>query len=57
MGTAMSQKKHYNSRNAEKFVVRFDEPGDREKLKLAAEARQLSMNAMILQAIRPYFAE
>lgn len=50
----MSQKKPYNARNAEKFVVRFDEPGDREKLRLAAEENRLSMNAMILQALKEH---
>lgn len=52
----MSQKKDYNSRNAEKFVVRLPE-GMREQIAERAAQEDRSMNATFIQALKKYLAE
>lgn len=47
----MTQKKAYNSRNADKFVLRFADQDGRDLLRQAAEANMRSMNAQALYYI------
>lgn len=52
----MRQKKPYNSRNAEKFVIRLPE-GMREQLATRAAEDDRSMNSTIIQALKKYLAD